>query len=155
MRIMILNGPNLNMLGIREPHIYGSTTLKAIKASCEEFAAFTGTQLAFHQSNNEGELVAYMRPPAGSVRDSGVTCRAGWIVVPKYVAGADAAATPMTRARALMHLADNSFNYNFHGRLGFERLAGIADRAPAVTLRYSRLDEGIEAVDRLAQTSAP
>ena len=57
MRIMILNGPNLNMLGIREPHIYGSTTLDAIRASCEEFAAFTDTQLAFHQSNQEGELV--------------------------------------------------------------------------------------------------
>ena len=61
----------------------------------------------------------------------------------------------MTRARALMHLADNSFNYNFHGRLGFERLADIADQAPSVTLRYSRLDEGVDAVDRLAQTSAP
>ena len=57
MRLMILNGPNLNLLGVREPHIYGSTTLTAIKASCEEFARFAGVQLAFHQSNNEGALV--------------------------------------------------------------------------------------------------
>jgi 3-dehydroquinate dehydratase-2 len=47
MRIMILNGANLNLLGIREPHIYGSTTLDAVKTSCEEFAAFAGTELAF------------------------------------------------------------------------------------------------------------
>jgi 3-dehydroquinate dehydratase-2 len=56
-RLMILNGPNLNLLGIREPHIYGSTTLAAVKASCEEFARFAGAKLAFHQSNHEGALV--------------------------------------------------------------------------------------------------
>jgi 3-dehydroquinate dehydratase-2 len=56
-RLMILNGPNLNLLGVREPHIYGSTTLPAIKASCEEFAKFAGAQLSFHQSNHEGALV--------------------------------------------------------------------------------------------------
>jgi 3-dehydroquinate dehydratase-2 len=54
---MILNGPNLNLLGVREPHIYGSTTLAAIKASCEEFARFLGASLLFHQSNYEGEMV--------------------------------------------------------------------------------------------------
>ena len=56
-RLMILNGPNLNLLGVREPHIYGSTTLEAIKASCEDFAKFAKARLAFHQSNHEGALV--------------------------------------------------------------------------------------------------
>ncbi|MDN5003253.1 type II 3-dehydroquinate dehydratase [Bradyrhizobium sp. GCM10027634] len=56
-RVMILNGPNLNMLGIREPHIYGTTTLAQVTASCEEVAAKLGLKLAFHQSNHEGVLV--------------------------------------------------------------------------------------------------
>jgi 3-dehydroquinate dehydratase II len=60
-RLMILNGPNLNLLGVREPHIYGATTLAAIKKSCEEFAAFAGAQLLFHQSNHEGDLVDFIQ----------------------------------------------------------------------------------------------
>ena len=56
-RLMILNGPNLNLLGVREPHIYGSTTLAAIQESCEDFARFAGAHLSFHQSNHEGVLV--------------------------------------------------------------------------------------------------
>jgi 3-dehydroquinate dehydratase-2 len=56
-RVMILNGPNLNMLGIREPHIYGTTTLDQVNASCDEAAAKLALKLAFHQSNHEGVLV--------------------------------------------------------------------------------------------------
>ena len=65
-KIMILNGPNLNFLGIREPHIYGSTTLKEIEASCEALANYLGVSVSFHQSNLEGELVNLIQSAHGS-----------------------------------------------------------------------------------------
>jgi 3-dehydroquinate dehydratase-2 len=56
-RLTILNGPNLNLLGIREPHIYGKTTLDEIEAACRKTAELLGVDLAFHQSNHEGQIV--------------------------------------------------------------------------------------------------
>jgi len=64
-RIMILNGPNLNFLGIREPHIYGATTLQEIEASCQSLAEQLGVTIAFHQSNMEGELVSLIQSARG------------------------------------------------------------------------------------------
>jgi 3-dehydroquinate dehydratase-2 len=60
-RLMILNGTNLNLLGVREPHIYGTTTLSQIKENCEKLAAHLGLELAFHQSNHEGQLVDWIQ----------------------------------------------------------------------------------------------
>ena len=60
-RLMILNGPNLNLLGVREPHIYGTKTLAQLKANCEKHAKSLGMKLAFHQSNHEGELVDWIQ----------------------------------------------------------------------------------------------
>jgi 3-dehydroquinate dehydratase II len=60
-RLMILNGPNLNLLGTREPHIYGSTSLGAVKACCEALAEFAGATLSFHQSNHEGVLIDHIQ----------------------------------------------------------------------------------------------
>src|SRR5207248_9413555 len=60
-RLMILNGPNLNLLGVREPHIYGTTTLAQIKENCEQHAARLGLTLSFHQSNHEGQIVDWIQ----------------------------------------------------------------------------------------------
>lgn len=57
MRLTILNGPNLNLLGVREPHIYGTTTLAAVETACRDCAGVLGASIQFHQSNHEGELV--------------------------------------------------------------------------------------------------
>jgi 3-dehydroquinate dehydratase II len=64
--LMIINGPNLNLLGVREPHIYGSTTLAAIEASCRQFADYLGVSLACHQSNHEGALVDLIQSARGT-----------------------------------------------------------------------------------------
>lgn len=59
-RIAILNGPNLNLLGLREPEIYGADTLEDIEARCRDLAERRGVALDFRQSNHEGQLVDWI-----------------------------------------------------------------------------------------------
>lgn len=65
MKILFLNGPNLNLLGQREPEIYGRTTLADIEVMVRERAAKLGVEIAFRQTNQEGELVAWIQDAKG------------------------------------------------------------------------------------------
>jgi len=68
MKILIINGPNLNMLGKREPAIYGSFTLDDINKRLVSLAAELGVEVIFFQSNHEGELVQKIQDSMGVVQ---------------------------------------------------------------------------------------
>ena len=60
-KILVLNGPNLNILGAREPDVYGHETMAEIEAACAKRASALGLTVEFRQSNNEGELVDWIQ----------------------------------------------------------------------------------------------
>jgi 3-dehydroquinate dehydratase-2 len=59
--IFVLNGPNLNLLGVREPHIYGRETLDDLRARCESRASALGVSVDFRQTNHEGQLIDWVQ----------------------------------------------------------------------------------------------
>lgn len=97
--------------------------------------------------------VAHMRPPRDSVLREGETARPGWVIFPRYAANESAYLTRLSKASAFMKLAENAFNYNLHGRSGFETLVRLVDASDCYEFSYSRLEEAIVIFQRLADSS--
>jgi 3-dehydroquinate dehydratase-2 len=66
-KIMVLNGPNLNLVGVREPDVYGMITFEQIRQKMLDLAGTYGVELEFHQSNHEGELIDIIQGCRGKV----------------------------------------------------------------------------------------
>jgi 3-dehydroquinate dehydratase-2 len=69
-RVLVLNGPNLNLLGTREPEVYGTTSLADVAALCENEGSTLGVEIDFRQSNHEGVLIDWVHE-AGEARKRG------------------------------------------------------------------------------------
>jgi 3-dehydroquinate dehydratase II len=118
-RIAVLHGPNLNLLGTREPGFYGSATLDQVDAGLTELAAELNAAIEFFQSNHEGALVDYIHGSADSV--DGFVVNAG-AYTHTSIAIRDAL-IGVARPFVEVHLS------NVHAREEFRHRSLLADRA--------------------------
>lgn len=94
--------------------------------------------------------VALLRAPREAIARRREPARPRWVVLPSYQAGAEARLDRMDRAEAALMLAEQSFNYDIHGRRGFEAVATLCERSDCYRFEYSQLDDGLALMDALA-----
>lgn len=99
-------------------------------------------------------VVAHFAAPQSALDSAERRALPGWVVLPKYRAGSPTLLEPLEKARTLMQLAENAFNYDIFGREGFDMLADLVDRSDCFTFEYSNLQEAIALFSRLADESA-
>jgi 3-dehydroquinate dehydratase-2 len=118
-RVLVLHGPNLNLLGLREPGIYGAETLEGIEASLRELSEELGVEVEFFQSNSEGALVDAIQAARGRID--------GIVVNPAAYTHTSVAIRDALLAVGILfvevHLS------NVHGRERFRRRSFFADVA--------------------------
>ena len=145
MQLLLLNGPNLNLLGRREPGLYGATTLEQIEARLVQQAAARGVQLSCFQSNHEGALVDRIHQARGDV--DGILINAG-AYTHTSIAIRDAllgVAIPYVE----LHLS------NVHAREPFRHHSYLADRAVGVICGFGAGSYGLALEGLLAHLQAP
>jgi HprK-related kinase A len=96
--------------------------------------------------------VVHVKPLADSVRRAAQPAVPAWVIAPRFLTGAEACLEPMPKARAMMCLVDNAFNYNVHGRAGFAALSRLVDRAECHRFTYSRIHEAVKVFEDLTAT---
>lgn len=145
MQLLLLNGPNLNLLGSREPGLYGAATLEQIEAQLVQRAAERGARLDCFQSNHEGALVDRIHQARGSV--AGILINAG-AYTHTSIAIRDAllaVAIPYVE----LHLS------NVHAREPFRHHSYLADRALGVICGFGAGSYGLALDGLLAHLQAP
>jgi 3-dehydroquinate dehydratase-2 len=133
MRVLLLNGPNLNLLGRREPGLYGASTLAEIEAALAAQAQASGAELSCFQSNHEGALVDRIQAASGQC--DGILINAG-AFTHTSVALRDAllgVAIPFVE----LHLS------NVHSRESFRHHSFLADRAIGVICGFGPASYGL------------
>ncbi|MBL8474968.1 MAG: HprK-related kinase A [Methyloversatilis sp.] len=98
--------------------------------------------------------VAHMKVPSSALANTLIRARPGWIAFPKYRAGSTLRLSPITRARTVLALADNSFNSDRLGEQAFRTLSSTAAASGCFEFEYSMLDEAIACFDALADMRA-
>ena len=143
-RILIINGPNLNMLGTREPEIYGYETLDDIEDNCLERAAEAGFSIEFRQSNSEGELVDWIQEARSSF--------AGVIINPAAYSHTSIAIHDALAALSIpiieVHLS------NIYKREAFRHHSYVSALASGVICGFGAQGYGL-AIDAMAQILDP